>query len=342
MRRTLLTVGISLSALLGLSAPALACGGLVNPNGTVSLLKTTTLAAYVDGVEHYITSFDFVGGGAEFGSIVPLPGEPTDVKRAGDWTLQRLLQEVQPIRFNAALAGRDLADAEQSAEVVLETKIDALDITVVKGGGDAVGAWAKENGFVLTPDAPEILDHYAARSPYFMAARFDVDRAERLDQQIGQGTPIQITIPTDHPWVPLRILGLGRAPGEPIEADVFLLTEDIPVLAPAADGSDAEEGLILERVERASQSLLTDLRSDKGMKWLPTEGLWLSYLRVDSNADELTYDLDAWLGDRGTDPTVPSGDENGSPFDGWLWPLVAVPLAVFGVIRTTNKIADRL
>ena len=58
------------SAILTLGAgPALACGGLVAPNGAVNLVKTTTLAAYVDGVEHYVTSFEFSGvGGGKFGS----------------------------------------------------------------------------------------------------------------------------------------------------------------------------------------------------------------------------------------------------------------------------------
>ena len=58
---------------------ALACGGLVTPNGTINLLKTTTLAAYHDGIEHYVTSFTFAGEGQEVGSIIPLPGVPTDV-----------------------------------------------------------------------------------------------------------------------------------------------------------------------------------------------------------------------------------------------------------------------
>ncbi|MBA3291365.1 MAG: hypothetical protein H0U17_07720, partial [Actinobacteria bacterium] len=38
------------------AGPVLACGGLVAPNGSVNLTKTTTLAAYVDGVEHYVTA----------------------------------------------------------------------------------------------------------------------------------------------------------------------------------------------------------------------------------------------------------------------------------------------
>ena len=82
--------------LVGAAGSALACGGLVTPNGTVSLLKTTTLAAYHEGIEHYVTSFEFAGEGQEVGSIIPLPGVPTDVIKAGDWTLQRLILETQP------------------------------------------------------------------------------------------------------------------------------------------------------------------------------------------------------------------------------------------------------
>ena len=72
--------------LLG-AQPALACGGLVGPGGTVQLARTTTLASYHQGVEHYLTSFTYSGGGAKFGSIVPLPGVPTDVSKGGEWTL---------------------------------------------------------------------------------------------------------------------------------------------------------------------------------------------------------------------------------------------------------------
>ena len=56
--------------LAGVAAgPALACAGLVGRGGTVRLLRTATLAAYVDGQEHYLTSFSFAGGGARFGSV---------------------------------------------------------------------------------------------------------------------------------------------------------------------------------------------------------------------------------------------------------------------------------
>src|SRR5687767_7630339 len=122
-RKTTVALAISMILALG-AAPALACGGLINPNGTVSLVKTTTLAAYVDGVEHYVTSFEFAGGGGKFGSIVPLPGVPSSVKRAGDWTLQRLVQEITPVRRVVSFSVAEDAAAGSKAEVLLETRID--------------------------------------------------------------------------------------------------------------------------------------------------------------------------------------------------------------------------
>ena len=77
-----------------------------------------------------------------------------------------------------------------------------------------------------------MLDFYADRSPIFMAATFDADAAAERGQAIGDGTPVHLTIPTDNPWVPLRILALGKAEGERVEADVYLLTDDQPACCP--------------------------------------------------------------------------------------------------------------
>src|SRR5437773_5406043 len=74
-----------------------ACAGLIGSNGAVNLGRTTTLAAYHDGVEHYVTAFEFQGGGGQFGSLIPLPGVPTNVERGGDWTLQRLEKETPDV-----------------------------------------------------------------------------------------------------------------------------------------------------------------------------------------------------------------------------------------------------
>jgi hypothetical protein len=281
-------------AVLGPAGIALACGGLVAPNGTINLVRTTTLAAYHRGVEHYITSFQFAGKDAgEVGSIVPLPGVPTKVVKAGGWTLQRLVLETQPPTLELADAGAVQA-APSPAEVLFTTKVDALDITVLKGGAVAVGTWATDHGFLLPPDAPEVLDFYARRSPIFLAARFNLDRAQEQGVQTGEGTPIQIAIPTPNPWVPLRILALGRQPNELIQADVFLLTDVRPATLPQAEeptGDPEQRGLIQEVSEPASPSLMRDLRPDDRMGWLPEGGMWLTSINVNEDASRLTHDL---------------------------------------------------
>ena len=275
------------AAVVAGAAPAVACGGLVGENGSISLVRTTTLAAWHDGIEHYVTSFEFAGDGSAVGSIVPLPGVPTDVVAGGQWTLQRLRQEVAGFEGEGDdLAESAAAGAPASAEVLLETEVDALDITVLRGGGDEVGQWALENGFFLTPDAPEMLDFYGDRSQIFMAARFDAQRAADQGLVGGQGTPVHLTIPTPRPWVPLRILGLGLDDTQLVEADVFLLTDDEPELLAGGRGLD------VNRSEPASQLLLDDLRSDRGMEWVP-EDMWFTHLTLEESAGDLDYDLSA-------------------------------------------------
>jgi hypothetical protein len=287
-RRLVLALGTSLLVIAGAAAPVFACGGLIGPNGNVNLLRTTTLAAYHDGIEHYVTSFEFAGGGGEFGSIVPLPDVPSDVVRGGDWTLQRLVRETEPELFRFDAVAEQLSAAPGGAQVLMTRRIDALDITVLRGGAAEVGRWATEHGFRLPPDAPEVLEFYASRSPIFMAAVFDADAARDRGQAIGDGTPVHITIPTDNPWVPLRILALGRQPTERVQADVYLLTDRAPQMLPQPGLNTP--GLALDHSAAASDSLLDDLRSDKGMEWIPGSA-WLSKVSIDAAARDIVFDL---------------------------------------------------
>lgn len=277
------TVGV-VAAIAVMATPAAACGGLVGVNGTIKLTRTTTLVAYHDGIERYVTSFEFSGQGKEVGSIVPLPAVPTKVQRGGSWTLQRLEREVAPPVPAAFEDSAKAAAGTAPAQIILQTQVDALDITVLRGGGTAVGKWATDHGFLLTPDAPAMLDFYARRSPIFMAARFNASRALELRQNTGDGTPIMLTIPTKQPWVPLHILSLGLAKSQVVNADVFLLTDNQPKLLAGGNG------LSLDHDEAANASLLSDLRIDKGMSWVPAQ-MWFTYLRLQVPASQLGYDL---------------------------------------------------
>ena len=336
MRRRLPAALLGASmALLLVAGPTLACGGLIGPNGAVNLLRTTTLAAYHDGVEHYVTAFQFQGGGGAFGSLTPLPGVPSTVEKGGDWTLQRLIRETDPpvpeARLNAVSAAGD-------AQEIMKVKIDALDVTVLKGGAEEVGQWAAKHGFRLPPDAPEVLEFYAKRSPIFLAAVFDADAANERGQAIGDGTPVHITIPTPNPWVPIRILALGKSGVDHIDADVYLLTDQAPALLPTPTGSN---GMRLDHSAKASPSLLDDLRSDRGMAWVPDKG-WLTKVAIDADAPQLSFDLAIDASGQG----VPSWVQAGLPAptnvvvldQGWIRGLLGAILAV-GILILAVQLA---
>lgn len=285
--RALVAIVLALTTMLMTGGTALACAGLIGSNGAVNLVRTTTFVGYRDGVEHYVTAFSFNGAGGQFGSLIPLPGIPTNVERGGDWTLQRLIRETQPKFLRSATAAPVPAAFQlDRAEVLLEKRIDALDVTVLRGGSASIAVWAKEHGFRLSPDAPEVLEFYSRRSPIFLAAVFDGSAAAQRGQKLGDGTPVHITIPTSEPWVPLRILALGKTPSDRVEADVFLLTDGRPALLP----EPGSRGMASAHSAPATRSLLDDLRSDKSMDWIPTSG-WLTQLRLDAAAIQMTYDL---------------------------------------------------
>src|SRR5207244_7934272 len=187
------------------SQSALACGGLVAPNGAVRLSRATTLVAWHDGIEHYMTSFTYQGDVSNLGWIVPLPAVPLKIEEGGAWTLQRLFREThpEPVFFARAL---NTAASASSVQVLQQVRVEALDITVLRGSGQAVLDWATHNGFSVEGETRAHLLGYANGSPIFMAAKFNTAVARARHQLQGDGAPILITMQTAHPWVPLEVL----------------------------------------------------------------------------------------------------------------------------------------
>jgi hypothetical protein len=255
---------------------------------------------------------------------------------------------VTPLREafpTSAAAGGDLAS---SVTVLQQVRIDSLDIAILKGGGPEVFAWANENGFALPGDTEEVLDAYGQRSPYFMAAKFDAADAASRGLESGDGIPIHLTIPVDRPWVPLRILAAAKPSSEVVAADVFLLTDNRPKLLTG-------QGLTLNVDDRASFRLLADLRSDKGMDWVPDD-MWLSHLKVDVAAGKLGYDLAIGVdGQSPLDvdtglapqvvrttlaparalPTSGASSADGVP----LWLVIGAPMVAVGVVIVVAAVA---
>jgi hypothetical protein len=148
--------------------------------------------------------------------------------------------------------------------------------------------------------------------------------------------------------VPLRILALGRDAGQLVQADVFLLTDRRPQLL------SGDSGLQLARSEAASSQLLDDLRSDKGMDWVPDRG-WLTYLKVDTPAGLLTHDLAASVNPFEGPSRIDAGITSDNKFlstlaegshQSWRWPTaiaatVAISMTLFQLGRSRRRVWAR-
>ncbi len=347
-RLFLLAPSLAVCLMVFQALPALACGGLVAPNGSVRLARAATLIAWHDGIEQYMTSFTYQGDVKNLGWIVPLPAVPLKIQEGGAWTLQRLVIETHPQPRLLFAAGVESANAP-SAQVLQRVKVEALNITVIKGSGQAVLVWCAQNGFTVDGDTSAHLLKYAQGSPIFMAVKYDTAEAQARHQTSGDGAPVLITMRTPHPWVPLEVLALD---GQIVHADLYFLTDEPlntsalnAVAGQSAVGVDVPDapGLHVAFQERMNPSLFHDLSTDRNMGWVRPDG-WLTYLTLDAPAAAVTYDLSVTpdgimrLTHFGVSPTAIVGSADALP--SWLprlplgAPQVLLPLglalAIFG------------
>jgi hypothetical protein len=294
--RKFLFAGMGVAAAVVLQAgQVFACGGLVAPDGDVRLAKATTFVAWSAGVEHYVTSFAFTGAVSDVGWIVPLPAIPTSITEAGAWTLQRLEREFappEPVLFQALA----VPSAGLPATVIEQVQVEALDVTVLKGSGQAVIDWCTHNGFLVSPEIENHLLRYASSSPIFMAAKYNTSLALARHQQAGDGVPLLITMHTPKLWVPLEILANA---GAPVNADLFLLTDQplhtangAAITSAGADGTAVGDvpGFKVAGAEPMNAGLYRDLSIDRNMSWVPDRG-FVTYLTLNAPGASVNYDL---------------------------------------------------
>ena len=296
MIKRIVAAAVTAASLALFAVPAAACGGLVAPNGAIRLSRATTMVDWHDGIERYMTSFSYQGQSfSDFGWIVPLPAVPLKVEEGGGWTLQRLNRETHPQPQFLALAG-SAARVTDSAVVVQQVKVRALDITILKGSGQAIVDWCRQNGFLLNLETRDHLMTYAKGSPVFMAAKYNVARAAATKQLVGDGAPVLITMKLAHPWVPLEVLANGVAE---VNADIYMITPGrIYTSDLAALESESPEGSFVPRApglavpyqQPVSDELHRDLSSDKNMGWMQPGG-WLTYITLTAPANTVTYDM---------------------------------------------------
>jgi hypothetical protein len=295
MLKKLVIPAAALAAFLATATSAFACGGLVAPNGAIRLSRATTMVAWHDGVERYLTSFSYQGTDVQdFGWIVPLPAAPDKVEEGGGWTLQRLQRATHPQPQLAFAAGG--AARAANAEVLMQVKVRALDITVLKGSGQAIVDWCRQNDFLLNAETKAHLLVYAKASPFFMAAKYNIARAQATRQVQGDGAPVLITMRVPHMWIPLEVLANGT---DQVGADLYLLTDnpvytsDLGALVgelPQGTFVPGAPGLTVRYQEPIDAQLFRDLSTDKNMGWVRPNRI-LTYLTLDAPAFTVRYDM---------------------------------------------------
>ncbi len=342
----LLATAFALGLFVFQAFPALACGGLIAPDGDVRLARATTFVAWHNGIEYYLTTFTYqetnTNSGASVGWIVPLPAVPLKIEEGGAWTLQRLNLETHPIVPNADLfAG---VQSASTAQVLQQVKIEALNITVLRGSGQAVLDWAKSNGFTVTGDTRTHLLMYAKGSPIFMAAKYDTAAARARHQIQGDGAPILITMRTPHLWVPLEVLALD---GQQVQADIYLMTDE-PVntsdvgaaigQSPVGTEIPGAKGFTVAFQEKMNPTLFHDLSSDRNMGWV-WQNSWVTYLSLDAPDTTVTYDLGIApngvirLSHFGTPPMAAIDSSTAHTLTSWLPQMpIGTPQVLLGVL----------
>ena len=348
LKKLLLVPVFALALFIFQSRSVFACGGLVAPDGDVRLARATTLVAWHNGVEHYLTSFAYQGSESNVGWIVPLPAVPEKIEAGGAWTFQRLSIERQIERLQA----REVPLASNSAQVLQQVQVEALNVTVIKGNGQEILNWAAQNGFFVDDDTKAHLLGYAHGSPIFMAAKYDTKAAQARHQLQGGGVPLLITMKTPHPWVPLEVLALD---GQQVQADLYFLT-DTPLnisdvnakIGQSAVGSTipGATGFTVNFQEKMTDQLYKDLSSDRNMSWVQRDS-WFTYLSLNAPSEQVTYDLGISndgvisLAPFGTPPIAVISGADSLPrwipmlplnTPEWVGGIVIVALAVFLVV----------
>jgi hypothetical protein len=343
---------LTLSMLALYSMPAAACGGPLSAGQNIHLQKSETLVAWHNGTEYYMTNFTYTTSGdpKNFGWVLPLPAEPQKIEAGDLKTFETLHYDSQRPTFSFNLFSRgNTAGAPGGAQVLQQTRINSLDITIVKGNGSQIVEWATQNGFNVDEMTRAHLLQYAKASPIFMAAKYDLSSVtqEQKDKQLkgGVSTPVLLTIKTSQLWVPMELLAVE---GQYTSADFYLLT-DQPVhasslnakLGISSEGSGIANapGLTLNYQGQLSDGAYTSIKGQTNMGWVWPKS-WLTYLSLSAPGEKVTYDVGispsgvVHSAPYGTQPAAVIASALGQELPSWLpaLPVGSFPYVLAGLI----------
>jgi hypothetical protein len=216
------------AALLARSGAARACGGGVvttTEAGTVGADAQRILISVRGEITDVITQIGVPRTTADYGVLIPVPGEPTlDTTPVASADIDKLFARTAPrIVVRASDGGDDgigcaigcgsgatkggigdpLPGGAQVSEPVTIGPVTA--VTLTADTGDAVNAWLGESGFALSAEGQALVAAYAGAGRYFIAIRRSTTAATGAPTSVG----VHFTLAGDQRGLPLRFARLG-------------------------------------------------------------------------------------------------------------------------------------
>ena len=228
------------AAAVGLATPAMACGGLVGENGTIQLVRTSTLAAYHDGVERYVTSFEFIGRGRR-GRLDHPAARRADERRAG-----RRLDAAAPRPGGGAAKAPSADDRRGRHHVGRARRGAAGDEDRRPRHHGAAGWWRRGRPLGARPRL--LPDAGRARGARLLRRPQPGVPGRPLRRQPRRGPSARAAATARRSWSPSRPISRGCRCGscrsassatQAVDADVFVLTDDRATAARRAAGPPA-------------------------------------------------------------------------------------------------------
>jgi hypothetical protein len=348
MSKFLLVLGLIIFGLLT-PAAALACGGMVSPQG--SNVQPQSLRAVVifdpatqgqNGRERLVVQLDYrvnQGKVQNFGWVMAVPGKP-EVAAAPDELFSRLVNATVPKKnyldklfgvitsdgFKGTAAGSRASAPGGGVQVVSQTRVGAFDVTVVSATEQAaLSKWAADNAYTTPLLDTEAIKDYIKAGWFFVLSKLAPTEAtpNASGPQAGKSQPVVLSFETTEPIYPWRLSAYGPdgklAVNRVLPAEIYLL-QPAAKLEPKNNGST----LLLDYAEQLDPTTSTDLL--KGL----------------AGNNNLNYYLTAYNGSVGatalqtSDLTLKRADSqtefNSGKLDGVQWVWAALGTLFYGQI----------
>jgi Uncharacterized protein conserved in bacteria (DUF2330) len=267
---------------------ARACGGgVVTSTAQVGSIGGNAQRIFVSvhaGMTDVITQIGVPATTADYGVLIPVPGQPTlDPNPIMSAELATLDARTQPIiteqsddsGCGCAPGGGSTKGgtngAPGGAQVSTPVTIGPVTaVTLTADTGDAINAWLTQNGFAIPAASQSIVDAYAGTGRYFIAIR----RSDTATTGGPTSVGVHFTLAGDNRGFPLRFVSLGAAAS--VGLTVFMVADDVVApSAPFAALTLNDLDLISLRTSGYAAALSTAI-AQHGNHAFVIEGVWTS------------------------------------------------------------------